>query len=154
LRAGKNELLLKIVNGGGGYAFYFRVVDMGLPDDVAGMLRVAPETRTEAQAQRLREYFLAGHPPAALRAVRERRASRERAQKDPRETLPRVMVMPAARPRQTHVLERGNSLMPREAVGPGTPAGLPGSTPPGPGNRLGLARWLVSADNPLTARVQ
>jgi Protein of unknown function (DUF1553)/Protein of unknown function (DUF1549)/Planctomycete cytochrome C len=153
LRAGKNDLLVKVVNGGGAYAFYFRVVEMGLPDDVAGTLKVAPEARTEAQARRLREYFLASHPPAPLRAVRERLAASERALRDLRETLPRVMVMSDARPRQTHVLERGNYLMPREAVEPGTPASLP-ATQSGPKNRLGLARWLVSADNPLTARVQ
>jgi hypothetical protein len=152
LRAGENHLLLKIVNGGGGYAFYFRVVEMGLPDDVAGILKVAPEKQTEAQARRLREYFLTSHPPEPLRAVRGQIAALERELKDLRDTLPRVMVMSDARPRQTHILERGQYLMPREAVEPGTPASLPAST--GPRNRLGLAQWLVSADNPLTARVQ
>ena len=85
---------------------------------------------------------------------RQRTAALERELKDLRETLPRVMVMSDARPRQTHVLERGNYLMPREAVEPGTPASLPGADPSAPRNRLGLARWLVSAENPLTARVQ
>ncbi len=154
LRAGKNELLVKVVNGGGAYAFYFRVAEMGLPDDVAAILKIAPAARTEAQARRLRAYFLAGYPPAPLRAARQRAAARERELKDLRETLPRVMVMSDARPRQTHVLERGNYLMPREAVEPGTPAALPGADPSAPKNRLGLARWLVSAENPLTARVQ
>jgi hypothetical protein len=154
LRAGKNALLVKVVNGGGAYAFYFRVAERGLPDDVAGILKAAPETRTEAQARRLRTYFLASHPPLALRAVRERLAARERELKALRETLPRVMVMSDARPRQTHILERGNYSMPREAVAPGTPASLPGADSSRPRNRLGLAQWLMSADNPLTARVQ
>ncbi len=154
LRAGKNDLLVKIVNGGGGYAFYFRVVEKGLPEDVAGILKAAPTARTAAAARRLREYFLTSHPPAELRAVLQRIAALERRLKDLRETLPRVMVMSDARPRQTHLLERGNYLMPRAAVEPGTPASLPGTTRPWPKNRLGLAAWLVSADNPLTARVQ
>jgi hypothetical protein len=154
LRAGKNDLLVKVVNGGGAYAFYFRVVEMGLPDDVAGILQVAPEARTEAQARRLRDYFLASHPPAPLRAARERKTALERELKDLRETLPRVMVMSDAKPRQTYILERGNYLMPQEAVEPGTPASLPGLPPSAPPNRLGLAQWLVSVDNPLTARVQ
>jgi hypothetical protein len=154
LRAGKNELLVKVVNGGGAYAFYFRVAEMGLPDDVAAILKAAPASRTEAQARRLRAYFVASYPPAPLRAVRQRLAALERELRDLREALPRVMVMSDARPRQTHVLERGNYLMPREDVGPGTPASLPGADPSAPKNRLGLARWLVSADNPLTARVQ
>jgi hypothetical protein len=154
LRAGQNDLLVKVVNGGGGYAFYFRVAEMGLPDDVAEILKVAPETRTEAQGRRLRAYFAASHPPAPLRAVREQLAALERELKNLRETLPRVMVMSDARPRQTHILERGNYLMPRETVEPGTPDSLPGAIPSAPKNRLGLAQWLVSAENPLTARVQ
>jgi hypothetical protein len=154
LRAGKNELLVKVVNGGGGYGFYFRVAEMGLPDDVARILKVTPAERTDAQARRLRAYFVAGYPPAPLRAARQRAAVLERELTDLREALPRVMVMSDARPRQAHVLERGNYLMPREAVEPGTPAGLPGADPSAPKNRLGLARWLLSAENPLTARVQ
>jgi hypothetical protein len=154
LRAGKNDLLVKVVNGGGAYAFYFRVVEMGLPGDVAAILKVAPESRTAPAARRLRDYYLASHPPASLRTVRERMAAFQRELRDLRETLPRVMVMSDARPRQTHILERGNYLMPREAVQPGMPASLPGSTQSRPKNRLGLAQWLVSADNPLTARVQ
>ncbi len=154
LRAGKNELLVKVVNGGGAYAFYFRVAEMGLPADVAGILKVPADTRTEAQVRRLRAYFVASYPPAILRAAGQRTAALERELKDLREALPRVMVMSDARQRQTHVLERGNYLMPRDAVEPGTPASLPGASPSAPRNRLGLARWLVSAENPLTARVQ
>jgi hypothetical protein len=70
------------------------------------------------------------------------------------ETLPLVMVMadkpglPTAR-----ILQRGQYDAPREVVPAGVPAAL-GALPPGtPANRLGLARWLVSPDNPLTARV-
>ena len=78
LREGKNELLVKIVNGGGAYAFYFRVVEMGLPDDVADLLKKAADTRTDAQAKRVRDYFLAARAPANLRAVREQIAVKER----------------------------------------------------------------------------
>jgi Protein of unknown function (DUF1553)/Protein of unknown function (DUF1549)/Planctomycete cytochrome C len=154
LHAGKNELLVKVVNGGGAYAFYFRVAEMGLAGDVASILKSAPEKRSDSEARRLREYFLASHPPAALRGLRQKIAALERELKELRETLPRVMVMSDARPRQTHILERGQYLMPREAVEPGTPEALPGATGSRPKNRLGLAQWLVSADNPLTARVQ
>jgi len=78
-----------------------------------------------------------------------------------------VMVMnTAAKPRQTHILHRGQYNQPGELVHPGVPACLPaltlstqkGSTQKGPigkreANRLDLARWLVRSDNPLTARV-
>src|SRR5205823_4614943 len=55
-------------------------------------------------------------------------------------------------PRTTSVLRRGSFLDPAEAVVPGIPEFL-GSTPQGPPNRLTLARWLVSPDNPLIGRV-
>jgi hypothetical protein len=64
------------------------------------------------------------------------------------------MVMSDAKPRQTKMLERGNYEQPREPVTAGTPEfllPLPGDAPT---NRLGLARWLVSSEHPLTARVQ
>lgn len=52
-----------------------------------------------------------------------------------------------------HVLNRGNYTDKGEKVGPGTPAALhpfPADAPP---DRLGLARWLMSRDNPLVGRV-
>ena len=58
-----------------------------------------------------------------------------------------------ARPPKTHVLVRGNFLTPGMEVQSDTPAVLP-RLPAGSGpSRLALARWLVSRDNPLTARV-
>jgi hypothetical protein len=55
-------------------------------------------------------------------------------------------------PRDTHILIRGDFRNKGERVTAGTPAFLP-PLPPGPTNRLTLARWLVSQGNPLTARV-
>ena len=52
-----------------------------------------------------------------------------------------------------HVLYRGMYDQPREKVTPATPAVLPPMTSEYPRNRLGLAQWLVSPTNPLTARV-
>ena len=56
-------------------------------------------------------------------------------------------------PRETHVLARGNFLNPGEKVMPAVPAILPPLPAGEPANRLTLARWLVSPENPLTARV-
>src|SRR5205085_2517522 len=57
------------------------------------------------------------------------------------------------KPRTTHVLIRGDFLKPGVEVLPATPAVLPRLTISKPPTRLDLARWLVSPDNPLTARV-
>jgi hypothetical protein len=65
-----------------------------------------------------------------------------------------LVLQERAQRRPTHVLIKGDFTRPAAEVRPGTPSILPplvarGETP----DRLDLARWLVSAENPLTARV-
>ncbi len=55
--------------------------------------------------------------------------------------------------RRTSIFKRGDFLSPGADVRPSTPAVLHGFASEGTVNRLDLARWLVSAENPLTARV-
>jgi hypothetical protein len=65
-----------------------------------------------------------------------------------------TMVMEEmGKPRETHLLIRGQYDKPGEKVTPGVPSFLPPLPPGAPANRLGLADWLVSPSNPLTARV-
>ncbi len=58
-------------------------------------------------------------------------------------------------PRDTRLLYRGEFLSPKDPVAPGTPAILPPITARNGGkpDRLDFARWLMSRENPLTARV-
>jgi hypothetical protein len=76
--------------------------------------------------------------------------------RESRPTVPTVPVMEAVEPdqrRETHVLVKGNFLSPGERVEPavlGSFQALPAAAAP---DRLGLARWLMDPDNPLTARV-
>jgi uncharacterized protein DUF1553 len=68
--------------------------------------------------------------------------------------IPTVMVMEErAERRPTFLLKRGAYDAPGDPVEPATPAVLGAWNPEWPKNRLGLAKWLVSRDNPLTARV-
>jgi hypothetical protein len=60
---------------------------------------------------------------------------------------------PADNRRVTHRRHRGEFTQPEEAVQPAAPAFLPPLPADRPADRLALARWLVSPDNPLTARV-
>jgi hypothetical protein len=55
--------------------------------------------------------------------------------------------------RDTRVFARGNRLTKDEAVQPGIPAIFQSPATAKPKDRLEMARWLVSKDNPLTARV-
>lgn len=60
---------------------------------------------------------------------------------------------PAANPRKTFRRHRGEYTQPEEEVRPATPAFLPPLPADAPADRLALAKWLVSTENPLTARV-
>jgi hypothetical protein len=67
---------------------------------------------------------------------------------------------PSPKTPDTHVLLRGSPARPGESVGPAVPAILVKQQPDFPAHdeqtsrrRLGLAQWIASADNPLTARV-
>ncbi|MFD0878302.1 DUF1553 domain-containing protein, partial [Massilia pinisoli] len=66
--------------------------------------------------------------------------------------IPVLMEMNPNRARKTHVFIRGNWTAHGDEVKPAMPGSLPGLKN-FPANRLGFAEWLVSKDNPLTARV-
>ncbi len=70
------------------------------------------------------------------------------------ELVARTMVMKdAPRPVATHVFLRGNYMTQGQRVEAGVPDVLHPLDPNLPPNRLGLGKWLVHPDNPLTARV-
>jgi hypothetical protein len=60
---------------------------------------------------------------------------------------------PHGHTRPTFLHHRGEFLQPKDPVEPGVPSFLPDLAPDIPRNRLALAHWLVSPDNPLTPRV-
>jgi hypothetical protein len=64
------------------------------------------------------------------------------------------MIMSDDKPRESHVLSRGEYLKPTDKVTFNTPAFLPPLPTDAPRNRLGFAQWLMSPEQPLTARVQ
>jgi len=64
-----------------------------------------------------------------------------------------LALAPRTIPRETHIFRRGDWKRPGEAVMPGTPSILPPFPADAPRNRLGLARWIVAKNNPLTSRV-
>ncbi len=67
-------------------------------------------------------------------------------------TTPIMMDNPADLHRTTHVFERGNWLVKGAAVNPDVPHSLGNLPANAPRNRLGMAQWLTSTKNPLTAR--
>ncbi|MFT5468650.1 MAG: hypothetical protein ACI8UO_003761 [Verrucomicrobiales bacterium] len=124
-----------------------RIFDRVLDESAIFELAVGGFTQIPAL---LRAHFLKHHADerlqnadAEIRELRKRVAAFQSG-------LPKTMVMEEmAEPRQTHVLGRGEYDKPGDPVSPGVPEVLPGEAT----NRLEFARWLVSAENPLTARV-
>jgi hypothetical protein len=112
----------------------------------------APATRSAAERDALRAHRALQLP--AHRALADRIAALTRDIARTEDAIPTTLVMAErAEPRATHILRRGAYDQPGEQVFPATPAILPPMDAAWPRNRLGLARWLVSAENPLTARV-
>jgi len=74
---------------------------------------------------------------------------------DLRDGAPTTLVLKElAKPRKTHLLTAGDFTRPAEEVAPGVLATLHAFKPDqGSVDRLDLARWIVSKDNPVTARV-
>jgi hypothetical protein len=64
-----------------------------------------------------------------------------------------MVELPEDKSRETRIQLRGNWQDLAQAVGPGVPATFHALEDGRPPNRLALARWLVSRENPLTARV-
>jgi hypothetical protein len=107
----------------------------------------------DTPGEELFEYYLANHNPVYqkhLQDLRELRTEQSRLINP----IPEVMVMQEmATNRPAFVLKRGAYDAPGEQVERGTPAALAPFESKFARNRLGLTRWLFSADHPLTARV-
>jgi hypothetical protein len=123
-----------------------------LPNRLRAILAVAPEGRTEAQRTELAAYFRPIAPSLAPLYGKLTAKQKELAEIKPVE-LPVMRELASEKRRVSHLLIKGNFLNPGEVVQPGLPAAFPPLPPGTPHNRLGVARWLVSRDNPLTARV-
>jgi hypothetical protein len=125
---------------------------LDIPAELRPLLSIAPEKRTPEQAERLTAHYRS--VAVELAGVREKIAELSGQIEDLH--IPRALILEedstVQRP-STYVRERGAFVSKGDLVEAGVPDFL-GSLPAGaPPNRLGLAKWLVSGDNPLTARV-
>jgi mono/diheme cytochrome c family protein len=118
------------------------------PKEIADILAIAPDKRDKGQQDKI----LAHHRglSSEWKAVDERLQSLKRALDEVSTTVP---IMRDGTPRPTFIYLRGEYQSPGEAVSPGVPAALHPAPTDAKLDRLGLARWLVDAENPLTARV-
>ena len=120
-----------------------------LPADLDALFTVPDVKLTAGQRARLRQEFLLTLPELKDETARIR-ALRKPAQ--PPTTLG-FRERPAENPRPTFIHNRGEYLQPTDPVTPGIPAFLNPLAADVKRDRLAFARWLVSPENPLTARV-
>jgi hypothetical protein len=131
------------------------------PEEVQIGMEDKAETKEEKEKSlekdrqtRLSEYFLKYGAPEKERQLYAHLQDLRKQKDKLEDSIPTVMIMAETKkPRDTFVLGRGQYDNPKEKVSPGVPAFLPPMAPGLPMNRLGLAKWIVSPGNPLTARV-
>lgn len=110
--------------------------------------------RSAADVTLLQDWFVEHHAGAPTRASHEHLRKARAAEALLRESIPTTLVMQEMpSPRTAHLLTRGQYDHPAEEVRPGVPVSLSKWPVDAPQNRLGFAKWLVSKENPLTARV-
>jgi hypothetical protein len=102
----------------------------------------------------LRPYYLGAVDPAVMKTRAELREARRRLFAAQTGVFEIMTMQELPRPRPAFILSRGRYDAPRDQpVGRLTPSVLPPFPEDLPRNRLGLARWLVDPQQPLTARV-
>jgi mono/diheme cytochrome c family protein len=123
-----------------------------IPTNIVEALKIARADRTDKQKDAVADYFRSQAPE--LKGIRDDLAKTHKKLDELNDEIPSTLVMKERdEPRESHVLQRGNFLSPADRVYPGVPAILPPLPAGQPTNRVALARWLVSPENPLTARV-
>lgn len=137
------------------------------PPNISALLAIAADQRNDAQKNELAAYYRSIAP--ALDGARKHLADRENARKDLDARIPSTLITASVQPRMVRVLKRGNWMDESgEEVKPAFPAVLSvvadASRVSSDARRVGhefdtrltrhdLAKWIVSKENPLTARV-
>ena len=123
-----------------------------VPPDVAEVLALPAKRRTPEQEKLLAMHYRTASPEIR-RIERELFRLNEREAELANKKYTTLVMKERDEPRTTYVHVRGNFLEKGKEVASGVPEMLPPLPADQPTNRLALARWLVSLDNPLTARV-
>jgi hypothetical protein len=128
-----------------------------LPRDIIDTIKMPLKNRTKEQSKALKDYYLAyAYEPArpTFEPLLKQIADLKKKRDELDNSLPATMVMQEMdKPRGAFILKRGEYDKRLDPVQPGVPAIFPPLRASGTTNRLDFARWLVSPDHPLTARV-
>ena len=125
----------------------------GLPRPVTDALKIEAAKRTDAHKATLANHYRDTVAPETA-DLRKQLAAATGKRDAYQKTIPTTLVSMSGPPRKVRVLPRGNWLDDSgEEVKPGVPELLGLLPKTERATRMDLARWVVSPDNPLTARV-
>ncbi len=136
------------------YAFFDQAtVNGGGGDPQTAPTLSIPSPEQQAELKKLDDEI--EHANAQLKSRTDQFAkSLEEKRKSLRSAIPKVMVMEHNKDyRETFALQRGLYNQPGDKVTADVPASLPSLPANATADRLSMAKWLVSNDQPLTARV-
>lgn len=119
-----------------------------LPSNVRRIISMPAQQRTLEQQREVLRYFISVDEKSAA----AQKAIEEVIKEWPDSTTTLVLAARST-PRETKIFKRGDWRNKGETVTPDTPSFLPPFPKDAPRNRYGLAQWIVSKENPLTARV-
>ena len=154
--------------GGGGEVFTGAVQDVRLYSglvpvpqllalaelpDLRPILAKPAAERTPEEKERLLAFHTIDDPQTSVLQGRIAALEKERAEIQKRSPVTHIQMERANSQPMARLLVRGQYDQPKEELKPGVIAALHPMPEGAPGNRLGLAQWLVAKENPLTARV-
>ncbi|MGZ4973297.1 MAG: PSD1 and planctomycete cytochrome C domain-containing protein [Limisphaerales bacterium] len=123
-----------------------------VPEELAPVLAIKTDKRSAEQKAALAKWFR-----PFVKSIKEQ-VNAIAALKTQRDAikpvdLPVMRELPVKERRVSHILFKGSYLAPGDEVSAGVPAAFNPWPAGAPTNRLGVAKWLMSPENPLTARV-
>lgn len=128
-------------------------------NDERQILLKDPAKRTEKERDKLTDHFLEWYSAVVTKQryaelkFEELRKKLAALRSQFLEITQAPVIYQVAQTKPTNLLLRGDFRSPGPEVHPATPAALPAVSHPNTPTRLHLAQWLVSRENPLTARV-
>ena len=124
-----------------------------IPESIKTIVAIPQADRSAEQRKELEAYYRKAADGPIQQAIRKVEDAKKKLAEF-KATWPTVMVMQEMpKPREAFVLVRGEYDKRGDRVDASLPKALPAMPAEQPNDRLGLARWIASRENPLTARV-
>ena len=124
-----------------------------IPKDLIPVLAKPVKRRSTQEEDMLFNYFVQHDPGSRSELVKIAVVQGKLDAIKPLTTVPVMREVSEDQIRTTHIQHRGNFLDTGAKVTPGLPAAFSSLPEGSQSDRLGLAKWLVDKENPLTARV-